>query len=58
MTIEFEKLYTEAELTPERLALLKEEWEPAYGADDEAVEQLAETEGEPEPTEDDLKEIK
>jgi len=58
MTSEFEKLYTDAELTPERIESLKEEWEPAYGADDEAVGQLAETEGEPEPTEEDLKEMK
>lgn len=58
MTLEIEKLYTKEELTPEKVALLDTPWEPSYSEDDEAVSEMAEIEGEPEPTEEDLEEMK
>ena len=53
--------FEEKELTPELIAEVKQkadEWMPAMDSAEEDLAEMLATEGEPEPTEDDLKEMK
>jgi hypothetical protein len=53
--------FEEKELTPELIAEVKQkadEWMPAMDSAEEDLAEMLATEGEPEPTEEDLKEMK